>query len=336
MRGANCNTDHIMIRTQARFKLRCKIKIKNHPPKKLDVNGLKRQNVREELVNALNERLAEPTGNVNSDWLSFKETVYETSKECHENWFDENCEEIKQLINQRNAARSSMLFRNTRSIKAKYAKANSKLQSRCRELKNSWWMAKAAELQILADTNDMKGFYGNMRAVWGPNVSHPDQLLASDNSTLLTDKCELLKRWYFKTLLNKMSDIDERAIINLEQFPTQHWMDRCPDSDEICKAVLMLQDGKSAGSDGIYPEIIKRGGQKLLSTLCTIIQSAWTTATVPQDWKDAQLVTIFKKGDRRLCSNYRGISLLSVPGKVFARVLLNRLTAHAETLLPEA
>ena len=56
----------------------------------------------------------------------------------------------------------------------------------------------------------------------------------------------------------------------------------------------------------------------------------------PQDWKDAQLITLFKKGDRRQCGNYRGISLLSIPGKVFARILLNRLNAHAETFLPEA
>lgn len=345
MRGANCNTDHIMIQTQVRFKLRRKIKKTKQPPKKIDVNCLKRKDVREQLENALNERLAEPTGEVDSDWTSFRETVYETSKEhlgpvkkCHEDWFDENCEELKELINERNTARNSMLFRNTRSTKAKYTKANSKLQNRCRELKNSWWLAKAAELQSLADTNDMKGFYQSMKAVWGPNVSHPDQLLASDNSTLLTDKGELLKRWteHFKTLLNETPDIDEQAITNLEQFPTQHWMDRCPDSDEVYRAVLMLQDGKSPGSDGIHPEIIKRGGQKLLRTLCSIIQNAWTTATVPQDWKDAQLVTIFKKGDRRLCGNYRGISLLSIPGKVFARVLLNRLTSHAESLLPES
>ena len=57
---------------------------------------------------------------------------------------------------------------------------------------------------------------------------------------------------------------------------------------------------------------------------------------VPQDWKDAQSVMIFKKGDRRICGNYRGISLLSIPGKVFARILLNRLTQHVEQFLPEA
>lgn len=66
-------------------------------------------------------------------------------------------------------------------------------------------MAKAAELQVLADTSDIRGFYQSMKAVWGPFVSHPDQLLASDNTTLLTEKQDLLTRWneHFRTLLNR-------------------------------------------------------------------------------------------------------------------------------------
>ncbi|KAI3374678.1 hypothetical protein L3Q82_021250 [Scortum barcoo] len=37
------------------------------------------------------------------------------------------------------------------------------------------------------------------------------------------------------------------------------------------------------------------------------------------------VVPLFKKGDRRVCSNYRGITLLSLPGKVYARVLERRI-----------
>ena len=42
--------------------------------------------------------------------------------------------------------------------------------------------------------------------------------------------------------------------------------------------------------------------------------------------RDAKIVNLFKnKGDRNDCNNYHGISLLSIVGKVFARVVLARL-----------
>ena len=58
---------------------------------------------------------------------------------------------------------------------------------------------------------------------------------------------------------------------------------------------------------------------------------------MPQAWKDASIITIYKKGDRTDCGNYRGISLLSTAGKIFARILLNRLSTHItpEEVVPE-
>ena len=44
-----------------------------------------------------------------------------------------------------------------------------------------------------------------------------------------------------------------------------------------------------------------------------------------QDWKDANIVPIFKKGSRKVCGNYKGISFLSIAGKIMARINLNRM-----------
>ena len=61
-----------------------------------------------------------------------------------------------------------------------------------------------------------------------------------------------------------------------------------------------------------------------------LLQEVWKAKQVPQDWKNATLVPIHKKKDRRVCSNYRGVSLLSVPGKVLSLILLERLQAIIE------
>ena len=56
-----------------------------------------------------------------------------------------------------------------------------------------------------------------------------------------------------------------------------------------------------------------------------------------QDMRDASIITLYKnKGDRSDCNNYRGISVLSIVGKTFARVMLNRLQTLVERVYPEA
>jgi len=58
---------------------------------------------------------------------------------------------------------------------------------------------------------------------------------------------------------------------------------------------------------------------------------------MPNDFQEALIVSLYKnKGSKSDCGNYRGISLLSIAGKIFARVMLNRLTTVSEQNLPEA
>ena len=55
---------------------------------------------------------------------------------------------------------------------------------------------------------------------------------------------------------------------------------------------------------------------------------------VPNDWMRAIIVTVYKgKGDRSECNNYRGISLLSIPGKVYGRVLINKVCSLIKGLI---
>ncbi|VDL89842.1 unnamed protein product [Schistocephalus solidus] len=61
----------------------------------------------------------------------------------------------------------------------------------------------------------------------------------------------------------------------------------------------------------------------------------WRQGQVPQDSKDVAIVHLYMwKENRQLCDNHRGISLLNISGKIFARILLNRLNGHLEQGLP--
>ena len=62
----------------------------------------------------------------------------------------------------------------------------------------------------------------------------------------------------------------------------------------------------------------------------------WVTENLPSEITDPNITILFKKGDRSQCGNYRGISLLSVVGKVFADILLQRLKRIADKVYPQS
>ncbi|KAK3558815.1 hypothetical protein QTP86_028745, partial [Hemibagrus guttatus] len=104
---------------------------------------------------------------------------------------------------------------------------------------------------------------------------------------------------------------------------------------EVTEVVQQLLGGKATGVDEIRPEYLKSldvVGLPWLTRLCNI---AWRSGTVPLDWATGVVVPLFKKGDWRVCSNYRGITLLSLPGKVYSRVLDRRVRPLVEPRIQE-
>nr|VZI46982.1 unnamed protein product [Spirometra erinaceieuropaei] len=106
---------------------------------------------------------------------------------------------------------------------------------------------------------------------------------------------------------------------------------------DTIRTVQQLFSGKAPGSDAIHAEIYKRCGPKLMDNLTALFQM-WQQGQVPQESKNTTIVHLYPpKGNRQLCDNHRGISLLKTAGKTFARILLNCPNNHPEQrLLPES
>ena len=65
----------------------------------------------------------------------------------------------------------------------------------------------------------------------------------------------------------------------------------------------------------------------------------WRKEAIPQEFKDASIIHLYKrKGNPQVCDIHRGISLLSIAGKILAKILLNRLNVHLDQtgLIPES
>ena len=105
---------------------------------------------------------------------------------------------------------------------------------------------------------------------------------------------------------------------------------------ELHRALSKKKLGKAGGQSGIVPEMLLHGGSDLHQALHQVLLDMWQSQSVVAEWRNAVVVPIPKKGDIRVCDNWRGISLLDVAGKVFARVLQDRLRAVVEEVLPDS
>ena len=75
----------------------------------------------------------------------------------------------------------------------------------------------------------------------------------------------------------------------------------------------------------------------MCEVLLDLFNRCLLSGTVPQDFRHALIVTIYKRNsDCAECGNQRGISLLAIPGKVLAKIVLNILKFISEEVLPES
>ncbi|GAB0207400.1 mitochondrial enolase superfamily member 1 [Grus japonensis] len=91
-----------------------------------------------------------------------------------------------------------------------------------------------------------------------------------------------------------------------------------------------LDTHKSMGPDGIHPRVLRELAEELAKPLSIIYQQSWLTGEVPDDWRLANVTSIYKKGWKEDPGNYRPVSLTSVPGKIMERFILSALTRQVQ------
>ena len=347
LRGAECWTDHRLVRAKLRLAVRGKVRSAGVTvPKKLNVSRLKDENTKREFQNAMDGI------ELGVDWPSFKESLYGVAsqvlghvKKKHQDWFDQNDIEIEELLLEKRNLVSSLLRGNLPleervRLDTMLKDLKAKVQRKLRDMRDKWWRDKADEMQKASNSNNIKLFYSLLREVYGPSSSQITPLRSKDGEGLVRDPVDILKRWqeHFDELLNRPSTVDKEFLDSIPNSAIKDCLAEPPSFEEVKLSVKKLNAGKSPGMDGIHAELIKHGGENILRKLHNLILDVWTRETVPADWRDAVMVVLYKgKGSRDDCGNYRGIALLSAVGKVLCRILLDRLLNHvADDTLPES
>ncbi|BHF85635.1 hypothetical protein SprV_1002880500 [Sparganum proliferum] len=147
-----------------------------------------------------------------------------------------------------------------------------------------------------------------------PTVRPPKVLHLSSAPT--EEPRSLRKHKFFNDRPNNL----EASSIATQSSPT-------PSSPASPKTVQQLSSGKAPASDASSAEVYKHDCPKFMEHLTALFQETRRQGEVPQDFKDVTIIHLHKRiGNRQLYDNHRGIFLLKFAVKIFAHILLNRLS----------
>ena len=181
------------------------------------------------------------------------------------------------------------------------------------------------EFVTLASQADEAARNYNMRDLYSITNKLVGKHVKSKDGNLNVQDQEIEGRWveHLSSVLNQpppqieanIPTANERLQINCDP----------PTETEVKNAIKSLKNNKAAGPDNIPGDILKADTDTATRLLHPIIVKIWETEDFPADWKNSHITMIPKKGDLTDCNNYRGISLLSAPGKVQNRIILSRM-----------
>ena len=189
--------------------------------------------------------------------------------------------------------------------------------------RNEYWRSVAEETERAAACGDTRKLYQMLKRV-SRKISSVSDTLLSCSGDPIEDFSERLARWHdhFRDLLNHAPPSAPAEPNNVAvEYECNTDL---PTVEEIREVLKHLKNNKAPGEDGILPELLKSCPDIVAPWLYRVIFQVWSSESVPKDWTSAILIPVFKKGDKRLCSNYRGISLIDIAAKVFTSLLLKR------------
>ena len=325
-RGAQlANTDHRMLVATLTLKL------KRTPANKVlrhAVHALEKPTVRQHFALTISNRYAALEDNASTDWPTFRDAVTSTATDVlgsrgaapKRPWISP---QTLSIIEERRHARLN-------NDKQTYRRLNGARNAAIRRDQDNYWSKQAEELESASHNNNMRQMYSILRkAKAAPNQQ--SHLIKDSNGHLLSTKEDCLERWreHFSSLLNHPPVPDDPYLDSELNKNAAGANENClltpVTQDEVSSALKKMKSWKAPGICGITAEMLKAGGETMVLWLVDIINHVWVQGRLPDDWKRGIILPFWKrKGDQYVCKNHRGITLLSIPGKLFTRILLRR------------
>ena len=281
-----------------------------------------------------------------TQWEYFKSSVTESAEATigrrrgtkKEQWISQRSwnliDKRKELKQKRNLAKCT---EERQRADRYYRDMDKEVKKSCKADKNTWLEQKCTEAEKASKRNDTKTLYRIVRELSGTegNTRTKTIQIKDKNGNILTTEQAQNARWieHFQAVLNQPEPVMALDLSKEQQQTPLPVNLSAITEEEVKYAIKQLKNNKAPGHDDITGEMLKKGGTTAALWMTELFNEIWEKQAVPEDWTKGTIIRIPKKGNLADCNNWRGITLLSIPGKVFSKVLLNRLSKDIDERL---
>ena len=100
------------------------------------------------------------------------------------------------------------------------------------------------------------------------------------------------------------------------------------DPNGVLKLLNNLKIHKAPGPDGLSTRVLKECSSEIAPILALIYNETLAQGTVPDDWRQANVAPIFKKGEKYDAANYRPVSLTCICCKTLEHIIVSNINKH--------
>ena len=150
---------------------------------------------------------------------------------------------------------------------------------------------------------------------------------------LLTNEKEQERKWteHFNEVLNRL---DPQHPADIQPAERDLEIETSPlKKAEIKAPIATLGNIKAPRTDSLCAEVFKTDPETAAKILHPLFVEIWEKEELPDDWTHGRIIKLPKKWNFADCSNWRGITVLSIPRKMFSTIIMTRMKTPVDKLL---
>ena len=197
-----------------------------------------------------------------------------------------------------------------------YRKARNEYQSKLDKAEIEY---KLSLSESLSESRNSKSWWKTVKNLLGKggDTSYPSLNL---NNAMITDNHEKAQAFNTFFLSHSNIDLSSAQLPETDDVPAR-LVDIQTTEQEVSDLIKCIDTTKATGPDGISPKLLHEAGDAIVPSLTKLLNLSLSSAKIPLCWKTANVLPLFKKGDKTDINNYRPVSLLSSVSKILERVV---------------